>query len=272
MTFIIFLKAKPKEWEIFMQRRKHQELEWLEFDLFHDIPHLKHAIFLRHGGYSEGDYTGLNTGFYVGDRQEHVRKNVELIKNQLQREVPNWSNLVWGRAKHGKEIALVHAESPEEVIDFDGLMTSAPGVSLMMKHADCQIALFYDTKHHAIANIHAGWRGSVANIYGETVKQMQQTFGSQPSEILVCISPSLGPEEAEFIHYRTELPEELWPFQVRPNYFDFWSISEYQLQEAGILPHHIEVARLSTYSNSYDFYSYRRDKKTGRHATCITLC
>jgi YfiH family protein len=254
-----------------MQRQQHHQIEWLEFDLLQDLPKVKHAVFLRHGGCSEGPFGSLNTGFHVSDKADHVQVNIERIEAQLQCEVPNWSNLVCGRANHGKSIALVNERSPREVMDVDGLITVTPGISLMMKHADCQVALFYDPKHHAAANIHAGWRGSVANIYHEAVQYMHQAFGSHPADLLVCISPSLGPDEAEFIHYRSELPEEFWPFQVRPTYFDFWSISEYQLQAAGVLPHHIEVARLSTYSNPYDFYSYRRDKITGRHATCITL-
>lgn len=254
-----------------MQRRKQDDLEWLEYDLLADIPSLQHAVFLRHGGCSEGPYTSLNTAFHVGDNHEHVRKNIDKIKVQLQRQVPNWKQLVWGRADHEKSIALVNAQSPEEVSNVNGLITTTPGISLMVTHADCQAAIFYDTKNHAIANIHSGWRGNVANIYGEAIQYMQQAFGTHPSEILVCISPSLGPDEAEFIHYRTELPEEFWHFQARPTYFDLWSISEFQLQAAGILPHHIEVARLSTYSNAYDFFSYRRDKTTGRHATCVTL-
>lgn len=254
-----------------MQRQKSQDIEWLEFNLLNDIPKLKHAVFLRQGGYSEKPYEGLNTGFHVGDKETHVRKNIEQIKTQLKNEVPNWNHLVWGKVNHGKSLAIVNSQSPEEIIDVDGLLTNVPGVSLMMKHADCQVAIFYDTQHHAIANIHAGWRSSVANIYGEAVQYMKQAFGSHPSELLVCISPSLGPDEAEFIHFRTDLPEEFWHFQVRPTYFDFWSISEFQLQNAGVLPHHIEIARLSTYSNPLDFYSHRRDKVTGRHATCITL-
>lgn len=254
-----------------MQRQKQHGIEWLEFDLLSDIPRLKHAVFLRHGGCSEGAYASLNTGFHVGDNPAHVRENIERIKGQLQGEVPNWSHLVWGRANHGKSIAMVNDQSAEEILDVDGLMTATPGVSLMMKHADCQIAIIYDPRRRAIANIHAGWRGSVANIYGEAIQYMKQAFGSHPSELLVCISPSLGPDEAEFINFRTELPEEFWNFQSRPTYFDFWSITESQLQAAGVLPHHIEVARLSTYSNPLDYFSHRRDKIAGRHATCITL-
>lgn len=254
-----------------MQRHKDDSLEWLEFDLLSDIPKLKHAVYLRHGGVSKNPYSSLNTSFLVDDDEKAVRQNIHKIKDHVRSDIPQWQNLVWARANHKKSIAFVNASSPEEVLNFDGLITSTPGVTLMMKHADCQIAIFYDTKNHVIANIHSGWRGSVLNIYGETVQSLKNTFETNPAEVLVCISPSLGPDEAEFIHFRTEIPEELWPFQPRPTFFDFWSISEHQLQAAGILPHHIEVARLSTFSNAYDFFSHRRDKVTGRHATCITL-
>lgn len=254
-----------------MQRQKNNTLEWLEFDLLNDIPNLKHAVFLRQGGCSSAPFNTLNSSYYVGDEQENVKRNIDRIKEELQLRIPNWKRQVWGLANHGKSLALIDHNSPEEVADVDGILTKTPGITLTMRHADCQIALFYDPKLHIAANVHAGWRGSVLNIFGETVRYMKEAFGSQPANLLVCITPSLGPDEAEFIHYRSELPEEFWHFQSRPTYFDFWSISEFQLQAAGILPHHIEMARLSTYTNSYDFFSHRRDKKTGRHATCITL-
>ena len=263
-------KRKSIGW-VKMQLRECDHIKWLEFDLLSDIPSLRHAVFLRHGGCSQGPFASLNTGFHVGDNQEHVAVNLKRIEKILRMEMPDWIKTVSGRANHAKSIAIVNIQSPEEMINFDGLITSTLGLTLMMKHADCQVALFYDPKNHAAANIHSGWRGSVANIYGEAVQHMRQAFGSLPADLLVCISPSLGPDEAEFMHYRSELPEEFWNFQNRPTYFDFWSISEYQLQAAGVLPHHIEVARLSTYSNSYDFFSHRRDKITGRHASCITL-
>ena len=254
-----------------MERKAANGLEWLEFDLLSDFPRLNHAVFLKHGGYSEGAFSSLNTGLHVGDNPLHVRKNLEKICLHFQREISGWKHLIWGKATHGDSLAIVHAHSPEEIPDVDGIVTQEPGVTLMMKHADCQVAIFYDPLHHVAATVHCGWKGSVANIYGKTVCYMQHNFHSQPTNLLVCISPSLGPDEAEFIHYKSELPEEFWTFQVRPTYFNFWAISEYQLQNAGILPHHIEVAYLSTYANSADFFSYRRDKITGRHGTCVTL-
>lgn len=254
-----------------MQRLQNDRLHWLQFDLLSDIPNLKHAVFLRHGGFSEGPYNSLNLGQNVGDDESHVKANFSLIEKQLQQEIPKWKNFVLGWGCHQKNVEEVGEDSPQVIPECDGLTTNTPNITLMMRHADCQIALIYDPIHHAIGNIHAGWRGSALNIYAEAIEKMKSRYGSNPADLLVCISPSLGPEEAEFMHYRHELPEDFWKFQIRPTYFDFWTISEYQLQAAGILAHHIEVARLSTYSNPHDYFSRRRDKVSGRHATCITL-
>ncbi|MCE2982906.1 MAG: polyphenol oxidase family protein [Parachlamydia sp.] len=254
-----------------MQRFKEDHLEWLEFELLADIPHLHHAIFLRSGGVSEGPYKSLNVAFSVGDDPLHVRQNRTLITSHLKDQIVGWKRMVQSKGSHGKDVTLADEASPEIIDHYDGLISSTLGITLMMTFADCQIGFIYDPVNKAIGNIHAGWRGSVKNIYAEAIAKMKNTFHSNPADLLVCISPSLGPDEAEFIHYNYELPEEFWSYQVRPTYFDFWSITEYQLQAEGILPHHIETARLSTYSNPLDFFSYRRDKVTGRHAACITL-
>ncbi len=246
-----------------MQRRKHDHLEWLEFDILSDIPKLHHAVILRQGvsGPSSSDKMIEDEGF----KQDQLQG----IQRQLQHHS---KRMVRGIGCHQDKIALVDGASSAEIPLHDGLMSAIPGHTLIMKHADCQIALFYDPVRHAVANVHSGWRGSVKNIYAKAIDQMHAKFGSKPADLLVCISPSLGPDNAEFINYASELPEEFWQFQVKPLYFDFWSISEWQLQNAGILPHHIEIARLCTYSNPHDFFSYRRDKTIARqNATYITL-
>jgi YfiH family protein len=249
-----------------MERFSQDGVEWLQFDLLSDIPRLRHAVFLRHGGHSKGPYHSLNMSYHVHDEKEDVKENVEKIKEILQ--VPK---LVSAKQAHDKQIAHIVDTSLEEQIDYDALLTEIPNIGLMINHADCQATIFYDPKHRAIANVHVGWRGNLLNIYQETIHRMQSLFDSKPADLLVCISPSLGPDDAEFINYSQEFPEEFWSFQVRPTYFDLWALSEFQLQAAGVLHHHIEVARISTYSNPQDFFSYRRHKVTGRHGTCVTL-
>jgi YfiH family protein len=254
-----------------LYRQQRKGLEWLQFELFKDIPHLHHAVFLRHGGVSQGDFTSLNVGLHVGDAPKRAKANRMRIEKQLQETMGTWKKAIWSHPCNKDTIIKVDNTSRLEIENMDGVFTSTPGISLMMTHADCQVALFYDPIHRAIANIHAGWRGNVMNIYRKAIQYMRNAFHSNPSDLLVCISPSLGPAESEFIHYKTELPEKFWEFQIKPFYFDLWAIAEYQLQKEGILPHHIEIARLSTFANPKDYFSYRRDRITGRHATCITL-
>ncbi|MDN3507073.1 MAG: peptidoglycan editing factor PgeF [Simkaniaceae bacterium] len=174
-------------------------------------------------------------------------------------------NICSPRQVHGAHVEIAPFEG-----ECDGLITLEPGVSLLIRHADCQAAIFYDPVKKAIANVHCGWRGSVQNIYANTVQKLVE-LGCRPKDLLVCISPSLGPEKAEFINHKTELPESFLPFQVKENHFDFWQISKWQLKEAGVLEKNIEIARICTFCEEKDFFSYRRDKKTGRNGTVIAL-
>ena len=119
----------------------------------------------------------------------------------------------------------------------------------------------------AIANVHAGWKGNAQNIYREVIERMHALFRSRPENLLVGISPSLGPDASEFVNWQSELPEFFWEFQFKPNYFNLWELSRKQLLSCGVLAHHIEIASICTYANPQDFFSYRRCKKSGRHGT-----
>jgi YfiH family protein len=249
-----------------MIRKKQGEIEWLEFELLAEIPNLTHGVLLRHGGVSEGPYHSLNLGGGSGDCPERVAENRRRIFEAF--NVEKW---IGGKQVHGNDVAWV--EHPhQDVGECDALITQRPDIGLMIKHADCQAAILYDPEHHAVANVHSGWRGNVKNIYMATVEKMKNAFGTKPENLLVGITPSLGPECAEFIHYKVELPEEFWAFQLRPDYFDLWAIARSQLEGAGVLPHHIEVAGICTYSNEHDFFSCRRQKKIhGRNGTIVIL-
>jgi polyphenol oxidase len=248
-----------------MRRKKKEGIQWLEFELLADVPGLTHAVFLRHGGFSRGPYDSLNAGS-PDDEPENIKRNLEKIREVM--GIPLISRLQC----HTKNVEFIPMKSSKENGDCDGLITKEKHLGLMIKHADCQAAIFYDPRQRAIANVHCGWRGNVQNIYAETIAKMREQAGSRPEDILVCVSPSLGPDASEFINYKQELPEEFLPFQFKPLYFNLWEISRYQLLNAGIQPEHIEIAGICTYSNSDDFFSFRRDKRiTGHHATVVGL-
>ncbi|MBA3816976.1 MAG: peptidoglycan editing factor PgeF [Parachlamydiaceae bacterium] len=245
-------------------------LQWLEFELLANYPEVTHAIFTRHGGGSHGAFESLNLSNSVGDTLENVEENRQKIIGAL--DLPL---LITAKQCHGINIATVTSSAITEFSECDALMTQSKNLGLMILQADCQAAIFYDPTHHALANVHCGWRGSVQNIYQHTILQMKKEFHTKPKDLIVCISPSLGPENSQFINYKTELPESFWEFQTCPNYFNFWDISEWQLTQAGLLPHHIQIARIDTFANPQDYFSYRRSnsssKNTGRQATICAL-
>ena len=249
-----------------MQHNNHNGLVWLEFELFQSFPQVTHAVLTRHGGESEAPYDTLNIANDVGDCEETVAQNLERIKKQFQ-----FKQLTWAKQVHGFDVVQVTKENQDEIPQCDAFITNEPDIALMIKHADCQVAIMYDPINHAVGNVHSGWRGSVQNIYSVTIKAMQKAFGTDPTKLLVAIGPSLGPEAAEFKHYEKELPKSFWDFRIDDRHFDFWAISERQLTQCGVQPENIEIARICTHSNPSDFFSYRRDKVTGRHGTIVML-
>ncbi|NGX39843.1 MAG: Laccase domain protein YfiH [Chlamydiae bacterium] len=229
-----------------MIHREKAGVEWLEFSLLQPYPEVVHGVFLRHG-------------LDMGDKANRKRACGAL----------GLSSYVFCEQVHGSEVFRMEDDPP--MTPYDGLVTERKEVGLLIKHADCQAAIFYDPVKQVIGNVHCGWRGNVQNIYQKTVERFSCLFDSSPEDLLVCISPSLGPLSAEFVNHERELPKAFAPFQVKPNYFDFWAISRMQLEAAGVLPDHIEVAGLCTFAEEAKFFSHRRDKKTGRNATVISL-
>jgi YfiH family protein len=182
------------------------------------------------------------------------------------------AHLVSARQVHGDRIQRVAGgkQEPGEVDGCDALLTNEPGIGLLVQHADCQAVMLHDPRQQAVANIHAGWRGSVLDIIAKTIHEMQKQFGTDPADLRAGVSPSLGPCCAEFVNYRQELPPELHPYQGSENHFDFWAVSRDQLQACGVQKENIAVAGICTRCNE-NYFSYRRQKQTGRCGSVIGL-
>ena len=225
---------------------------------------LTHAIFTRKGGGSCGPFRSLNVGFTVGDDPGSVRDNIVRVKDALDAR-----HLVSMNQVHGSNVVSLHKGDildDKVVADCDGIVTDAVGVAAMVKLADCQGVILFSPQRKVMGIVHCGWRGNVVNILGRTVEIMKEKFNCQPREITAAISPSLGPCCAEFRGYEEIFPPDFSRFMVRENYFDLWAISRGQLTDAGLLEENIEVAEVCTKCHSDLFFSYRKDKVTGRFA------
>ncbi len=241
------------------------ELQWLEFELLQEFPELKHAIFLRHGGVSTGVFGSLNFGVMQGDDPLLVAENRRRAMSIFPQAELISANQVHGSTLHFVQGPYLGQEK------CDAFLTREKNKALMIQHADCQASIFFDPQKKILAHVHCGWRGNVQNIYAITVEAFK-SLGSNPADLFVCISPSLGPERSEFINFKTELPLHFLDFQWKETYFNLWEISKMQLRLAGILPAHMECAEICTYDNPADYFSYRREKVSGRHAAFAMLC
>jgi YfiH family protein len=231
--------------------------------------HLVHAVFSRKGGVSKAPFASLNVGLSTLDSPARVRENLRRIRESigaqalLQVDQVHGDDVVFRKGDHG-----VPQDRPRP---GDAQITNVTGRALLVKLADCQGVILHDPERNVIGVVHCGWRGSVQNILGKTVKRMEEEFSSRPGSIHAAIGPSLGPCCAEFQGHEQYFPESFRRFQVRENFFDLWAISCRQLMDAGIPEDHIEIAGACTRCRTDLFYSYRKEGKTGRFAVVAML-
>lgn len=242
-------------------------VEWIEYDLLEDHPNLYTRTYLRHGGVSEKHFFSLNASDRVGDHPDNVKMNREAIQRTLKDE----PKLVFANQIHSDVVALITKENANKHFDCDALVTKEKNIALVITHADCQAALIFDPENEVIAAVHAGWRGLAKNIYQKTISFMNANFHSRPENLIVCMAPSLCLKHSEFKNYKKEFPKELWAYQKEHLHFDLCQIGLDQLKNAGVHDKNIEVADDCSYCNEKDYFSFRRDKDTGRNASLICL-
>ncbi len=233
----------------------------LSYSIFQDDPRLVAATLDRSGGISQPPYDSLNLGLGSGDDPILVHQNREILRNHFQLQ-----EIVVSRLEHGTAIAEIRKGEGPPIAD--ALWTREKGLALVVTHADCQGALFYDPCQQVIAAVHAGWRGLVAGVYPKTVAHLERVAKCKARNLRVAISPSLGPCCAEFRHFKTEIPAEFWPYQVRPSYFNLPQIARDQLLASGV--EQIEISPICTRCCP-QYFSYRREKTTGRNGSVIAL-
>lgn len=249
-------------------------MRYLRFKIFEEYSGvIKHGISTRHGGVSTGCFESLNLGIGGGDSEDNLAENYKRFCCGLDVDE---NKIVLAKQEHtDKVLSLKNADGDfgwqKPLSGTDGFITNLCGVPLMVRFADCQGVFMFDPVRRVVAAVHSGWRGNVQNIIGKAVGKMVVEFGCKPENILVGISPSLGPCCAQFSEPEKELPDWMQKY-VKNKFVDLWQCSLDQLTEAGVSLKNIEIMRRCTSCESKDFFSYRRDKgKTGRTSGVIEL-
>lgn len=218
-------------------------------------------------------FADFNLGLHVNDQATSVLAN----RDSLQKLLPPKTNTQWFDQVHGQHVHLVEQVS-HSAITADAAITRQKKIALSIMTADCLPILLSTLIGDEVAAIHGGWRPLQQGIIDNTVKNMT----SKTSDIVAWLGPCIGQAAFEvgaevrqaFINISSAYAQA---FQVKthssttdtPNkYFaDLHYIAKLQLEELGIKC--VNELNHCTFSRPEEYYSYRRDRKTGRMATII---
>lgn len=179
---------------------------------------------------------------------------------------------------HSGNVAVIENERELVIPKTDGMVTNKKNVVLGVMTADCLPLLFYDPVHEAVGVAHAGSKGLLKNIIGNTVQAFIKNFGTDPSDLVVAIGPSIeqqcyivGKElialyKTAFAAYNSVYIEGNGTF-----FLDLRSVTVQDLRRQGILKENIAVSPTCTKCSMDAFYSYRGGDRTDRFISLIRL-
>lgn len=195
-------------------------------------------------------------------------------RSQLAAHLPTTQGVVQAEQVHGSSIAVIqHArEDTRPVAGCDALVTSSPGIGLVIRTADCLPIFLFDPRRRVVGIAHAGWRGLAAGLPLRLVAAFRHLYHSVPAALRAAIGPAIrsccyevGPEfEARFGSF----------VQVRDGRrtCDLIGVAIEQLRRAGILTSRILDSGQCTFCSSSPWYSIRRKgQDTGRLLSFIAI-
>lgn len=239
---------------------------WLEPDL--GVPGVRVVSTRRQGGVSAGRYAGLNLGDHVGDDVACVASNRALLEAYL----PPERAVTWLAQVHGTRVLYAPTDYVQGV-QADAIWTDTETFACTIMTADCLPIVLADRKGRCIAAIHGGWRGLANHILRQTVEALPVPA----SELIAWLGPAIGPTAFEvggdvlaaFYLAKTDAAVSRISGVDDKYLLDLNMIARRQLLSLGLHAQNVTGGEICTFSDSSNFYSYRRDGVTGRMATVI---
>jgi len=234
-----------------------------------------HAALTRLGGVSGAPFATLNLGHTVGDDLATVEKNHRRVFSalNLRRE-----QIVSPYQVHSAQVRLVgQAHTGAVQPATDGLLTTAPGVVLLLRFADCVPLLLFDPVRRAVGLVHAGWRGVADGVVKAAVQAFVRHVGSHPADLWAGVGPAIGPccyqvrpEMATAV--ARACPDSVKVVQERNSalYLDLPRAVQAQLESAGV--GQVEISGLCTACHTEEWFSHRAEGgRTGRFGVLAML-
>lgn len=263
--------AGEKTAKIVLKENWKDEVCFLTFPALEAYEEIIHGFSTRIGGVSKNEFSQMNLSFSRGDVKENVLENYRRIAAAIGFDD---THIVCSDQTHTVNVREVTQEDlgkgyirPRDYTDVDGLVTNIPGVILATFYADCVPLYFVDPVHHAVGLSHSGWRGTVGDIAGVTVRLMQEKYGTEPLDIVAAIGPSICQscyEVSEDVidQFKEAYDGSLWErlFYAKENgkyQLNLWEACRQNMLRAGIAKEHISVTDICTCCNPDILFSHR---------------
>jgi YfiH family protein len=249
-------------------------------------PGVKALSTLRVGGASLAPYESLNLGDHVGDAAEAVAANRQTLRAAAALPAePDWLVQV-----HGARVRNLDEPAPAAAA-HDGAVTRTPGRICAILTADCLPVLLAAEDGSAVGAAHAGWRG----LAGGVIEAAVQALGVPPPALLAWLGPAIGPGAFEvgpevreaFLAaaegaagagvagpgtagkgaHAASVAAAFAPNACGRFLADLYQLARLRLERLGIT--RIYGGGACTFTESAQYFSHRRDGRTGRQATLI---
>ncbi|WP_459617897.1 peptidoglycan editing factor PgeF [Bordetella sp. 2513F-2] len=237
-----------------------------------DWPGVRYFCTTRGGGVGQAPYDTLNLGLRAGDRPEVVAEN----RRRVRAAVPG--EPLWLRQVHGSVVVDADAPLSEPEPAADASVTCRPDRVLAIMVADCLPVVMADAEGTVLGVAHAGWRGLSGGVLEATLAAMRAK-APRAGGWRAWIGPGIGPDAFEvgadvLAAFTADDPDAAAAFRPRPDVAGKWwadlpALAQRRLRRAGVAQP--ESSGLCTASDPGRFFSYRRDRETGRMALLAWL-
>jgi YfiH family protein len=221
----------------------------------------------RAGGASTGPFASMNLRDGLGDDPAAVAENLGRLR------VATGVDAVLLNQVHGTRVVRVGRADLGVVHEADASITTELGIACAVGIADCLPVLM--SAPGGVAAAHAGWRGLAGGVVENTLAALCEATGANPAQVHVWLGACIGPESFEVgpdvLQGFGALPEvptpRFRPFRPGKWLADLSGLARDRLAAAGV--RHVAGGSWCTVADASRFFSFRRDRLTGR---MLALC
>ena len=241
--------------------------DWLRPDW--TAPGVGALMTTRAGGVSRGAFDSMNLKPGLGDDDAAVAANQARLAQAIG-AVPVWLDQV-----HGHDVLRLH--QGQGGARADASVSTEPGVACVVQVADCLPVLFAAPQARGVAAAHAGWRGLAAGVLEATLAALCAATGCAPHELQVWLGACIGPRRfevgADVLAAFGAAPAHAGPrFEPRASgkwLADLPGLARDRLAAAGV--RRVSGGSWCTVEDESRFFSFRRDRRTGRMAAGVPM-